>query len=87
MKKYKTMIILLGVFVVLVGFYFGMQFLNKVQTENNKDEIISFSNSLEYNKYATISFTASHLKSKGNNNNIDENSKGYAFILGLELSL
>lgn len=62
-------------------------FKSKANNFNNKDEIISFSNSLEYNKYATISFTASHLKSKGNNNNIDENSKGYAFILGLELSL
>lgn len=62
-------------------------FDSKAKESKNHDEIISWSNSYQYNKYTTFSFTAAHLLSKGENNNIRNNSKGYAFIFGLELGL
>lgn len=62
-------------------------FDSKADDFENHDKILSFSNSYEYNKNVSISLTAAHLKSKGENGNIKNNSKGYAFILGLELSL
>lgn len=78
----------LGISYEIGPFTTGISYFeSKSKISSNKDEIISFSNSFEYNKYATISFTASHLKSEANNSNIKENNKGYAFILGLELSL
>lgn len=62
-------------------------FESKSEIASNKNEIISFSNSYEYDKYTTISFTVSHLQASTNNKEIKENSKGYAFILGLEIGL
>jgi len=62
-------------------------FDSKAEKTDNHDEIISFSNSYQYNKYLTLSLTAAHLLSKGENKNPENNTKGYAFILGLELSL
>ncbi len=62
-------------------------FDSKADKTKNHDKIISFSNSYEYNKNLTFSLTAAHLQSKGENKDIQNNSKGYAFILGLELSL
>lgn len=40
MKKYRTMIVFLVIFVVLVGLYFVMNYVNKVQTEKEQDETI-----------------------------------------------
>ena len=37
MKKYRTMIILLGVFGVLIGLYFALQYINKAKTENTDE--------------------------------------------------
>ena len=62
-------------------------FDSKSNISKNRDKIISFSNSYEYNKNITFSFTTAHLESAGENNNILNNSKGYAFIFGMELSL
>lgn len=62
-------------------------FDSKADNSDNHDEIISFSNSFQYNKYTAISLTAAHLLSKGENKDERNNSKGYAFIIGLELSL
>lgn len=62
-------------------------FDSKADKAKNHDKIFSFSNSYEYNKNITFSLTAAHLQSKGENKEIQNNSKGYAFILGLELSL
>lgn len=65
MKKYKTMIILLAVFVVLIGLYFVMQYVNKVQTESGQDETIMVTelenlSAMEYtNGETTMSFTNS----------------------------
>ena len=62
-------------------------FVSEAKRTNNKDEIISFSNSYQYNKYITLSLTAAHLKAEGDDNEIKNNSKGYAFIFGLELAI
>ena len=62
-------------------------FDSKSKNTSNHDEIISFSNSWQYNKHLTFSLTTAHLLSKGEDNNIKNNSKGYAFVLGVELSL
>ena len=40
MKKYKSMIALLGVFVVLIVLYFVMMQVNKIQAEKELDETI-----------------------------------------------
>ena len=64
-------------------FYFD----SKSDISRNHDEIVSFSNSFQYNKHTTVSLTMAHMLSKGENKDIKNNSKGYAFILGLELSL
>lgn len=62
-------------------------FVSEAKKTDNKDEIVSFSNSYQYNKYITLSLTAAHLKAEGDNNEIKNNSKGYAFIFGLELAI
>ena len=62
-------------------------FDSKSDISANRDKIITFSNSFQYNRYMTLSLTMAHLKSKGENNNTNDNSKGYAVILGLELEL
>lgn len=62
-------------------------FDSKAKNSDNHDEIISFSNSYQYNKYLTFSLTAAHLLSKGEDKDIKNNSKGYAFILGMEIDL
>ena len=40
MKKYRTMITFLAIFVVLIGLYFLMKHVNKVQSDKNQDETI-----------------------------------------------
>ena len=45
-------------------------FDSKSNISKNRDKIISFSNSYEYNKNITFSFTTAHLESAGENNNI-----------------
>lgn len=40
MKKYRTMIIFLAIFVVLVVLYFFMNHMNKVQTEKGEEQTI-----------------------------------------------
>ena len=62
-------------------------FDSKAKNQNNYDKIISFSNSYEYNKYTTLSFTTAHLKSGDEYNDQNKTTRGYAFILGLEFSL
>lgn len=59
----------------------------KSKNTSNQDKIISFYNGLRYNKYVTLSLTAAHLKSEGENTDLNNNSKGYAFIFGVELRL
>lgn len=66
---------------ILTGFSY---FDSKAEKTKNHDEIISWSNSFRYNKYTTISLTAAHLLARGENRDISNNSKGYAFVLGLE---
>ncbi|MBR2273777.1 MAG: porin [Alphaproteobacteria bacterium] len=62
-------------------------FDSKAENTHNHDEIISWSNGYQYNKYTTFSFTAAHLLSRGENYEAKNNAKGYAFIIGMELSL
>ena len=40
MKKYRTMITFLAIFVVLVALYFFMNYVNKVQAEKEQEETI-----------------------------------------------
>jgi Ni/Co efflux regulator RcnB len=62
-------------------------FVSESEKTANKDEIISFSNSYQYNKYTTFSLTVAHQKSETEYTDDLEKLKGYAFILGMELSL
>jgi hypothetical protein len=62
-------------------------FDSKSNISKNRDKIVSFSNSYEYNKNIAISFTAAHVDSNGENDDILNNNKGYAFIFGVEISL
>lgn len=63
MKKYKSMIILLAVFVVLIGLYFAMSAINKYQAEKDMEETymlteLSGLTSMEYTDgETTMSFT------------------------------
>lgn len=63
MKQYKSMIILLGVFVVLIGVYFGMGAINKYQADKDIEETymlteLSGLTSMEYTDgKTTMSFT------------------------------
>lgn len=65
MKKYRTLIVFLAAFVVLVGLYFLMQYVNKVQAENEQDETIMVTElgdlaAMEYtDEETTMSFTKS----------------------------
>ncbi|MBR5154773.1 MAG: porin [Alphaproteobacteria bacterium] len=61
----------------------GVSYFNSKSDEFDiENDIISFSNSYEYNKNTTFSFTIAHLNSKDK-----ITTKGYAFVLGMELSL
>lgn len=60
-------------------------FDSKADNAPNHDQIISFSNSYEYNKYVTFSITLAHLKAKTEISG--KGSEGFAGILGVELSL
>lgn len=62
-------------------------FDSKAEKAHNRDKITSFSNKYQYNKNAAFSLTLAHLKSIGEDNLIKNNSEGFAFIFGLELSL
>lgn len=65
----------------------GLSYFKSISDiSKNENEIISFSNSYQYNKYVGLSFTASKLRAKGENDDVSNNNDGYAFILGLELS-
>lgn len=67
MKKYRTMIILLAVFVVLIGLYFLMQYVNKIQTEKGQDETIMVTEigNLSAMEYTDGETTMSFTKSEG----------------------
>ena len=62
-------------------------FDSKSNISKNRDKIISFSNTFEYNKNVSFSFTTAHIDSTGEDKNVLNNNKGYAFIFGVELSL
>ncbi len=63
MKQYKSMIILLGVFVVLIGLYFGVGAISKYQAEKDTEEVYMLTelSGLTYMEYTdgetTMSFT------------------------------
>jgi hypothetical protein len=77
-----------GVSYAIGPFTTGISYFDsKSNVSKNRDKIVSFSNSYDYNKNTTFSFIVAHLESVGENNNNINNSKGYAFILGLELNL
>ena len=77
-----------GISYAIGPFTTGLSYFDSMSSvSKNRDQIISFSNSYEYNKNVALSFTAAHLESCGENNNVLNNDKGYAFILGVEISL
>jgi hypothetical protein len=57
-------------------------FDSKSDKFNNRDKIFSFSNSYQYNKQTSLSLTFSRLDSSS-----ETKTKGYAVILGMELSI
>lgn len=78
----------LGVSYAIGPFTTGISYFNsKSNISQNKDEIISFSNSYDYNKNTTLSLTIAHLEARGENKDYNKNNKGYAFVIGVELSL
>lgn len=77
-----------GVSYAIGPFTTGISYFDsKSNVSKNRDKIVSFSNSYDYNKNTTFSFIVAHLESVGENHDNINNSKGYAFILGLELNL
>ena len=62
-------------------------FDSKSNISKNRDRIISFSNSYDYSKNVSFSFTTAHLDSIGENDEVVNNTKGYTFILGVEINL
>lgn len=78
----------IGISYAIGPFTTGLSYFDsKAEKTKNHDKIISFSNSYEYNKNVTFSLTVAHLQAKGENKETNNNSKGNAFILGMELSL
>lgn len=75
-----------------LGYEFGpyqaslSYFKSVADDSRNKDEIIAFSNSYQYNKYLNIYLTAAHVNFEGNNAAAQENNKGYAFVTGLGIN-
>lgn len=57
-------------------------FYSKSDEFDIDNDVISFSNSYEYNKDTTFSLTLAHLNAKD-----IKTTKGYAFVIGMELSL
>ncbi len=61
----------------------GVSFFDsKSDKFNNRDKIFSFSNSYQYNKETSLSLTVARLDSSS-----ETKTKGYAVILGMELSI
>ena len=78
----------IGISYAIGPFTTGISYFDsKAEHTKNRDKIISFSNSWQYNKYATFSLTVAHLKSIGQDSQTENNSKGYAFVVGLELAI
>lgn len=78
----------LGLSYAIGPFETGISYFDaKTEKARNHDSIISFSNSYQYNKYTKFSLTVAHVNFEGEDNNIANNNKGYAFVLGLELGL
>ena len=81
-----------GSWDVGLGYEFGpyqaslSYFKSVADDSRNKDEIIAFSNSYQYNKYLNIYLTAAHVNFEGNNAAAQENNKGYAFVTGLGIN-
>ena len=62
-------------------------FDSKAEKSSNHDKIISLSNKYQYNRHTALSLTLAHLKSIGEDSGVKNNSKGFAFIFGLEFNL
>ncbi|MBQ7633647.1 MAG: hypothetical protein IJS88_06015 [Alphaproteobacteria bacterium] len=60
-------------------------FASYADKTDNKDKIVSWTNRFALNKYAALYLIGAHAEYRGNGN-IDDNSRGYAAICGLELS-
>lgn len=74
-----------------VGYTFGpittaiTYFESKADHIKLSNKVTSFSNKYQYNKNMAFSLTIAHLKAE--EGKLQKDSKGYAFILGMELSL
>lgn len=60
-------------------------FRSEAKNTDNSDEIITFSNQYQVNKYVDVYLTAAHVEYDGVDASIKENNKGYAFVTGLSL--
>lgn len=75
-----------------VGYQFGpykgslSYFEAKADNTDNKDQIVMMANDFQLNKWLNIYAVAAHVKFKGENSDIYNNNKGYAFVTGLGLN-
>lgn len=71
-----------------VGYAFGpyqtgLSYFNaKADHARNEDRIVQFSNQYQLNKYTDLYLIAAHVDYRGADNDVRDNAKGYAFIIG-----
>lgn len=72
-----------------LGYEFGpykaalSYFNSKADNSDNEDEIIQLANSFQVNKYFDVYLTAARVDYKGSSREVEDNSKGWAFVGGV----
>ena len=75
-----------------VGYKFGPIktsvgfFEAKAENTSNRDRIFLWSNDFQVNKYLNIYAAAAHVDFRGENSDVENNQKGYAFVAGFGLN-
>lgn len=58
----------------------------KAENTSNRDRIFLWSNDFQVNKYLNIYAAAAHVDFRGENSDVENNQKGYAFVAGFGLN-
>lgn len=61
-------------------------FNSKAENTDNQDEIIMLANNYQVTKNLNLYLIGAHVDFQGENDNLDNNNKGYAFVTGIGLS-
>lgn len=75
-----------------IGYRFGpykaslSYFKSEADNTRNKDEIIMLANDFQVNKHLNIYAIAAHVNFKGEDRDIHDNNKGYAFVTGIGIN-